>query len=102
MTRQFSKASIRLLLASVLALGLAVLFIPALAHAHTHGLDYRPPWHDTVLTIFMLALALSTVLIVVPPLVRGSVRQRILAGVVAAFPVYVLVRFVIYLVALYS
>jgi hypothetical protein len=50
----------------------------------------------------MLAVAIAAVLSVVPPLVRGSVRQRILAGLVAAFPVYVLVSFIIYLVALYS
>jgi hypothetical protein len=81
---------------------LAFLFIPAHAHAHVHSLHYRPPWHDRVLTLFMLAVAIAAVLSVVPPLVRGSVRQRILAGLVAAFPVYVLVSFIIYLVALYS
>lgn len=83
----------------VAAVGLAALFVPALAHGHTPS-SFDHPWHDRVRDVFMLTLAVVAVVSVVSVFIRGSATQRIIAVPTVALPVYVLVRFTVWVVGL--
>jgi len=93
--------NVRLLAGTVAAVGLAVLFVPALAHGHTPS-SFNHPWHDRVRDVFMLTLAVVAVTSVVSAFIRGSAVQRIIAIAAAALPIYVLVRFTIWVAGLSS
>jgi hypothetical protein len=81
-------------------LALVALFIPALAHAHTHG-SFDHPWHDRVRDVFMLTLAAVAVVSGVSVFICGSARQRIVAVAAAALPVYMLVHFLAWATGLF-
>jgi hypothetical protein len=99
-THYLSNPNVKLLVGAVAAVGLAVLFVPALAHGHT-ARDFDYPWHDRVRDVFMLALATVAVVSVVSVFIRGTVGQRIFAVATAALPIYVLVRFVVWVLGLF-
>lgn len=101
MTHQISKPYIRLLVGVVAAVGLAILFVPALAHGHTPD-SFAHPWHDRVRDVYMLTLATVAVVSVVSVLLRGSVGQRLVAIAIVTLPTYVLIRFTVWVVALSS
>jgi len=92
-----SNSNVRLLVGGVAAVGLAVLFVPALAHGHTPS-SFDHPWRDRVRDVFMLALAGIAVVSVGSVFIRGSAVQRIIAIAAVALPIYVLVRFTVWVI----
>jgi len=95
-----ANAKVRFFIAFGSAFVLAALFIPASGQAHTFSLLYRPPWHEHIQTLAMLFLATITLVSVAPLCLRGTGAHRQLAILVAVLPVYVLVRFLMYMAAL--
>ena len=95
--------NIRLRLGVVLAcvVGAVLLYLPAEAKATAFHDFYRHfihPWESTSTTVFILALCIASVVAAIPVFRRGCTLQRISIAVVLLAPLFIVARFLFWVV----
>lgn len=95
---------VRLLVAGVACVPLAVLYLRAVASARDfHSLEsLTHPWHDLASDVLLFALSALCILCVLPVVRSGGVAQRICAIMCLTLPVWVLGHFLRWLFGIYA
>lgn len=95
--------NIRLRLGVVLAfvIGAVLLYLPAETRATVFHDFYRHfihPWESTGTTVFILGLCVASVVAAIPVFRRGSTPQRIGVVVILLAPLFIVARFLFWVV----